>query len=143
MWAPLLFIFPGWIYFYFISDWKNSNEQRLRDLQVSFSLVIPHGELPVLPFIGLTYGSRKMEDGKKQRYSDLQLNLVSIIMAGFGIGVISSDGSRYNRRKSWVGILPLPIILTKDWSFIDGERLSSKGIMISYPVPRFGYAFYP
>ncbi len=58
---------------------KNSNEQRFRDLQVSFAVVIPHGELPVFPFIGLTYGSRKMKDGTKQRYGDLQLNLVSII----------------------------------------------------------------
>ena len=122
---------------------KNSNEQRFRDLQISFAVVIPHGELPVFPFLGLTYGSRKMKDGTKQRYGDLQLNLVSIVAGGFGIGVISSGGSMHKRKKSWVGILPLPVILTKDSFFIEGERLSSKGIMLSFPMPIFGFAFFP
>ena len=122
---------------------KNSNEQRFRDLQVSFAVVIPHGELPVFPFLGLTYGSRKMKDGTKQRYGDLQLNLVSIVAGGFGIGVISSGGSMHKRKKSWAGILPLPVILTKDSFSIEGERLTSKGIMLSYPMPIFGFAFVP
>ena len=53
-----------------------------------------------------------MKDGTKQRYGDLQLNLVSIVAGGFGIGVISNGGSMYKRKKSWLGILPLPVILT-------------------------------
>lgn len=122
---------------------ENSNEQRFRDLQVSFAVVVPHGELPVFPFLGLTYGSRKTTDGTKQRYGDLQLNLVSIIAGGFGIGLISSGGSLHKRKKSWAGIFPLPVILTKDSFSIDGTKLSSKGIMLSYPMPIFGFAFFP
>ena len=84
-----------------------------------------------------------MKDGTKQRYGDLQLNLVSIVAGGFGIGVISNGGSMYKRKKSWAGILPLPVILTKDSFSIEGERLSSKGIMLSYPMPIFGFSFFP
>jgi len=40
---------------------KNSNEQRFRDLQVSFAVVIPHGELPVFPFCRIDLRLQKNE----------------------------------------------------------------------------------
>ena len=125
---------------------KNSKGDWFRDFQVTGAVLVPLIDpevIPIFHFVGITVGSRKMIDGTKMKYYDIQLNNVSIVSVGFGAGRLISNGSAYSRRKMWGGISVVPLMITRDWADMNDGHMTSTGGMLVYPVPFFGYAFYP
>ena len=77
------------------------------------------------------------------RYFDFQLNNVSLVTAGFGIGKILHGSKSYRRKKMWGSIVALPLSISRDWMEMSDDAIISTGGMLIYPMPIWGYAFYP
>ncbi len=125
---------------------KTSNGERFRDLQVTGAVLVPlisPEVFPVFQFAGFSVGTRKMRNGSRMRYYDIQLNNLSIVTAGFGVGKMLHGTSSYRRKKVWGSIVTLPVVISRDWMEMSDESIISTGGMLIYPVPFFGYAFYP
>ena len=125
---------------------KNSNDEWFRDLQITGAVLVPlisPEVFPVFQFAGVSVGTRKMRGGAKMRYFDFQLNNVSLVTAGFGIGKMLHGSNSYRRKKVWGSISALPVVISRDWMEMSDDSIISTGGMLIYPVPFFGYAFYP
>ena len=125
---------------------KNSNGEWFRDFQITSAVLIPliNPEVfPVFQFAGVSIGTRKMRGGARMRYFDFQLNNVCLVTAGFGIGKILHGSKSYRRKKMWGSIVALPLSISRDWMEMSDDAIISTGGMLIYPMPIWGYAFYP
>tara|TARA_Y100000588_G_scaffold395259_1_gene521976 strand:+ start:5382 stop:5873 length:492 start_codon:yes stop_codon:yes gene_type:complete len=136
--------FPGGYIGVGIQIGKTEESLRFIDVQIStgIALIGNQLDLPIYVFLGGSTGKR-FQGGQSQTYFDWQAVMLSFVQFGIGRGNITINSHKVPRKKYWAGLSVIPLMYTTDSYTYDDKLHKQQGLMVTIPLPIFGFNFYP